>query len=481
MKNNGTVPDEVNGSINSGRIRTSARHQGRTSTDEQPDEAVQRTPVDLQWLRAIYKRFAVPLALVAVVLAILAMGGLFGRTPEAELPAARAMDVKIMMANEDSSYQVRRSYLGTIESRRNSRLSFEIGGKLIAVAADEGEYVEQGSLLATLDTKILRSKRNVVLSQIAAAQAKLDEMIAGPRIELIAAATAQVSRWDSQLTLAKLTASRLTKLRQSKSIAQQEVDDAVYDQRVVAAQLDLAKSQLAELKNGTRKEQLAAQRALVTRLNAELRTLDINIEKSRLLAPYSGIIAARRLDEGEVIASGQPVFELLDNRCLEARVGLPASLIETVTNSANPMLIYRDQKITSRLKSVRPQKNSDTRTIDVVFSIESSIQPASVGDLVRLELPETIAQTGFWIPVSALVENYRGLWGCYVADPVDSDATMAISKLRELELLHQDGELAFVRGGLNPGEHVIVSGVHRLVPDQNVKPTYSNVVIASAR
>ncbi len=243
-------------------------------------------------------------------------------------PAARALDVEVVTAAAESSYQVYRSYLGTIESRRESSLSFEVGGKLIALAVDEGQTVEKGQVLAELDTKILRSNRNATVSRIGTAQARLDELIAGPRAEDIESARAQVRRWQSQLKLAEITSNRLLALNRSKAIAQQEADDAVYNEQVVKAQLDLATSGLAELENGTRKEQVAAQRATVNELKAELGTLDINIEKSQLLAPYRGVISTRLLDEGEVIASGQPVFELLDNRRLEARIGLPVGSIE---------------------------------------------------------------------------------------------------------------------------------------------------------
>jgi hypothetical protein len=51
--------------------------------------------------------------------------------------------------------------------------------------------------------------------------------------------------------------------------------------------------------------------------------------------------------------------------------------------------------------------------------------------------------------------------------------------LRELEVLHHEGEMAFVRAGLKPGEQIIVSGVHRLVPDQIVNITSQITAIAS--
>jgi multidrug efflux pump subunit AcrA (membrane-fusion protein) len=476
---NGVIRDSVVGSMSNHHAQQRDLSAVEDLVGDQDDEQPRQVLATRDMITNALTRFAIPVAIAAAVLAILAFGGLFSNQQETILPAARALDVVVVVAVAESSYDVHRSYLGTIESRRDSRLSFELGGKLNSVTVDEGEAVEKGSILAELDTRILRSGRDVITSQIEAAQARLDELIAGPRVEDIDSAKAQVRRWQSQRKLARVTTKRLVRLTQSKAASQQEFDDSVYSEQVVQAQLDLATSQLTELRNGTRKEQIAEQAATVKQLQAELGTIEINIEKSQLLAPYRGVISARLLDEGEVIASGQPVFELVDNLQLEARVGLPVSSIESVTGLASHQLLYRDRMILAKLKSVRPEKNADTRTVDVVFEIESSAQPASIGDVVRFEHTQTVIETGFWIPTSSMVETYRGLWGCYIAEAENGNSSIAVSRLRTLEVLHREGDLAYVRGELQRAEQVIVSGVHRLVQDQNVHIANQGMAVAS--
>ena len=87
------------------------------------------------------KRFAASIAMAAVVLSILAFGGLFSSQKESALPAARPLVAEVVTAVAESSYDVHPSYLGTIESRRESRLSFEVDGKLISMKVDEGQTV----------------------------------------------------------------------------------------------------------------------------------------------------------------------------------------------------------------------------------------------------------------------------------------------------------------------------------------------------
>jgi HlyD family secretion protein len=188
---------------------------------------------------------------------------------------------------------VHRSYLGTIESSRASRLSFKVGGKIISVFADEGQPVQKGELLAELDTRLLHSERDVFKSRVESSQAKQDELIAGPRSEDIDSAKAEVRRWESQQKLAGITARRLNRLVTTNSVSPQEADEAVYNEQVVQAQLELAQTQLTELKNGTRTERIVAQRATVNQFKSELKTVEIKLDKSQLLAPYDGIISLR--------------------------------------------------------------------------------------------------------------------------------------------------------------------------------------------
>lgn len=73
------------------------------------------------------------------------------------------------------------------------------------------------------------------------------------------------------------------------------------------------------------------------------------------------------------------------------------------------------------------------------------------------------------------------MWGCFVAEAEPANLENVVSRLRELEVLHQEGNRAFVRGSLKPGELVVVSGAHRLVSDQQLKLTMPPSVVANNR
>lgn len=421
------------------------------------------------------KRRASPLLFLVLLGIIASVGGVVPSlqsskhlTERESLTARQALRVQSVRLQEVDHYCVERSYLGVIESTRQSSLSFELAGRVIQVLVDEGHVVLQGQLLAELDTQILESERRSLAAQVAAAKAHLDELIAGPRKEVIEAARAEVARWKAERDLAAVTKQRQDRLVQSNAGSLQEFDEAIFRERAIEAQHAASASRLAELVTGTRPEQIASQRAVWRRLMAEQESVELRIEKSRLIAPYDGIVSKRYLDEGTVLQASQVVLEVYDHRNLEARIGLPADVARSFDSSARHHLEVQGGKLMGAFKAIRPAKNPTTRAVDVMFSLSPDATAPLTGEIVELRIERSMQRDGFWIPADALVENYRGLWGCYA---VVSTNGQQVAKMREIDLVHQVDGMAFVSGAIEAGEDVIVTGVHRLVANQIVCST----------
>ncbi|MGI9455235.1 MAG: hypothetical protein ACR2NU_01670, partial [Aeoliella sp.] len=123
-----------------------------------------------------------------------------------------------------------------------------------------------------------------------------------------------------------------------------------------------------------------------------------------------------------------------------------------------------------------PEVDPTTRTRTVVLSLDASAAAHIVhGQVVRLELEETIEASGFWLPVTSLTKGPRGLWTSFVvvkSDPKDSTlADLYRVESRDVEVVNTQSNRILVHGTLNPGDKVIASGTHRVVPGQLVRLT----------
>ena len=385
---------------------------------------------------------------------------------------SRVLPVETIEVQLVDSYQVSRTYTGEIAALRTSNLGFSRSGEIEAVLVEEGDRTAKGQPLAQLDTQNLATQRQQLVAEKARAEAQLTELKAGARQEDIDAAKAAVRDLEQQLKLQEKQHERREFLYNQGAISREELDEYAYGEGALQARLSEARSNLEELQNGTRWEQVAAQQATVEQLEARIADIDVTIAKSTLKAPFDGIVATRQLDEGTVANAGQSVIHLIENAAPEARIGMPTKVVERLEIGSSQKLRLGLQTYTATVDSILPEVNLDTRTQVVVFNLErSAISQINPGQTVRLELVETINIEGYWIPTDALTQGIRGLWTCYVLfESNDSDSKHYQIEQQSVEIIHQQGDRALVRGTLQPGDRLVANGTHRLVPGQKVRP-----------
>ena len=181
------------------------------------------------------------------------------------------------------------------------------------------------------------------------------------------------------------------------------------------------------------------------------------------------MVTQRLSDEGAIAAAGQPILELVEKSHLEARLGLPAASAALLEPGKEYTLVADTGEVTARLRNITGVIDANQRTVGAIFDIENP-DAVAAGAVVRLALDRSVGEAGFWVPVKALSAASRGLWTVYVADPSDAGWT---AMPRPVEMVHSDGDRAYVRGPIQPGERIIVDGLQRITPDMPVTPRES--------
>jgi RND family efflux transporter MFP subunit len=378
----------------------------------------------------------------------------------------RKIPVEVISAEPVETFQVERTYTGTIAARRSSQLGFQRSAIIVEVMVDQGDAVRQGQPLALLDTRHLRIQYERVKAQRQEAMAVLEELQAGPRRQTIAAARATVDELKADVELQRRQFVRSNELVKDYATPRERLDEAELGLRSAEARLQAAQQRLAELEAGTRLEQIAAQSAVVAQLDQQLADLQVDIDDSRLLAPFDGRIAQRLVDEGTVVAPAQPVLELVESGELEARVGVPAAALRSL-DTEQPLDVWVDEKRwPARFVRAAPELDVATRTRTVILSLDPSASDHVVpGQIARITIEQPMSTDGFWLPTAALVRSVRGLWAAYVVEAVDGQQVV---RRQDVEVLHTDGQRTLVRGMLHRGDQVITGGTHRVVPGQAV-------------
>ena len=358
------------------------------------------------------------LALAASCLA----GGLLwlgARSPEPEAaPTPNVLPVRVIDVVLAESFALTERLAGRVVSRRRSELGFERNGRVAEIHVDQGDRVEAGALLAKLDTRELEAARRELAARLASTRARLE--------------------------LARLTADRQRRLRDSDHVSPQTLDEALANEATLAAQL-------------------AAD-------GAALERTEVALALSELRAPYPAVIAERLLDEVTVAAPGQTVLSILEAGAYEVQLGVPPEV-------ASQLEIGRDYEVENdvvalhaTLRRLAPELDQATRTQTAILEVDPQTPAAAGladGSLVWVSFEREIPARGSWVPLGALAEGRRGTWTAFAV--VDDAQGGARIERRVVEIIQTEALRAYVRGTLREGDRLVADGLHRLTPGLRVR------------
>ena len=193
-----------------------------------------------------------------------------------------------------------------------SALSFERAGKIDSINVIEGQKVNKGDILAVLNSDELSHQLEITKAKCKAVSAKLSLYERGYRKEEIEQAQANVKKLTENYDLSELSYKRVNELYRSKSISVQEKDNALFNTKMIKAQLDEAKAKLSQMKTGFREEEITQAKAENEGCIAELKMLDYKIsEQGVIKAPFTGSIRTSFREEADYVTPSQSVFEIV--------------------------------------------------------------------------------------------------------------------------------------------------------------------------
>ena len=404
-------------------------------------------------------------AIVAIILLVV-----FNSLSTWAADGAGVISVEVETLQKATKWETRSTYSGIVKAKRKSELSFERSGRVDDIAVEQGDRVKAGQVLARLNTEQLEAQIRKLEADRRAAEALLSELKAGPRVETIDAAKARVREQESQLELAIVNEGRRKRLLEQRLVAREEYDQAHTAVERWEAEREIAQKQLEDLQLGTRQEKIASQEAVIESLLAGIAAAQVELEHSVIKSPYDGSIVARSIDEGYVVSSGQPVVTISEDAALQVHVGVPPAVAQSLSSGVMLRVIVREQQLPVRLKSVVAQIDENTRSQEVIATLNLTPGDKVVpGDIARLEVARSLPVEGYWLDTTAVLQAQRGLWECYVVES-DKSGELGVAVRRAVEILQTEGNRVLVRGAIREGERVVVSAVHRLSVGQKVRP-----------
>ena len=284
-------------------------------------------------------------ARTAIIASFVLLGCEQPSPPPAEATLIRALAVQVSQFDRTSALT------GEIQARHESNLGFRVGGKVIERLVDVGKTVAEGDLLARLDSQDQQNALKSAQSDVAAAQAFVEQ-------------------------------SRTQEERQRKLLADGYTTRNQYDnaqRRYTQAQAELSSAQ------------------------AKLRSAQDTLSYTELRADRAGVITAKGAEPGQVVASGQMVVRLADPNEREAVFQVPGAGLRLNGGAEMPAVEVRlvgDQNLVTEgtIREISPGVDPITRTYTVKVALIRCASGLPAG-IIRRRTGQTAGAVGHQPPV----------------------------------------------------------------------------------
>lgn len=230
--------------------------------------------------------------------------------------------------------------VGELASNR-IEISAESNEPIVEIAVSEGQSVTAGQVLVRQDSARAAARVAEAEAALAQHQARLDELVRGPRREQITAARANVEGATQELAYRDSELARVREVHKRGLTSSELLDATKAAMDAAKANHKLALAQLEERLAGTTIEELQQAEQAVKQATARWDSALVDFDRHTLRSPVEGIADSRLFEIGERPGQGQPVMVILSGKQPYARVYVPED-IRVRVSAGGKALIYVD-------------------------------------------------------------------------------------------------------------------------------------------
>lgn len=258
----------------------------------------------------------------------------------------------------------------------------QLAGRVVEVLVEEGQVVDSGEVLLRLDDQQYRLEVKLAAAKLHLAEAQLQRVINGARLQERAEAAARFEAKLAELRREELSWQRISQLLQEGAVSRQQADDQSSLVDSLRGQVDAAKARLDLLEADPRIDEIRINEAQIEAAEANLDLANVQLQRTALRAAGRGTILKLHVESGELTGpeSSNPAVVMADTSrmCVRAfvedvdatrvRVGMEATvtvdgLPEGKTHGSVVRLSPRMSH--KQIWTDRPTERQDTKTREV--------------------------------------------------------------------------------------------------------------------
>ena len=318
----------------------------------------------------------------------------------------------VMVTQPNSTHNEQKSYAGDVQARQQTDLAFRVTGQVTERFVDVGDQVKIGQVLAKLDVKDAQLELN--------------------------AASAQLENAQSAAKNAESELQRFKQLLPMNAVSRSQYDTVENQYKSAISALKQAQSNYSVSRNQTGYNQL--------------------------LSNKNGVITARNIEVGQVVAAGQAAYQMAIAGERDVVIGVPEQAISEIKVGQTAWVTLwskPEDKFAAYVREISPAADQ-SRTFSVKVALREGNSTIQLGQSARVFFTQ-VQHNVLSVPLSSVSANEQQAY-VWVVKPDQSIHKVAVT----LGAYGRDS--VPVLSGLNATDYVVIGGVHLLHEKQKIQP-----------
>ena len=367
---------------------------------------------------------------------------------------------------------------GYVVAHHKIAVGAKVMGRVAWIGVEKGDRVQQGQVLVRLEDQEFRAQVDQAKANLAAVQARLDQLKAGSRPQEKLKDKAAVMQAEANLKNAEAEYERAAQLYPAGIISKAELDRATAQRDAARAALESARQSSTMTEIGPRAEEIRGAAAQVKQMQAALDYANTQLVSTEIKAPVTGTVLQRIVERGEMVtpsAMGESgartsVVSLADLNDLQIELDISQQDFARLKMGQRAEVIpeaFPNLKYTGFIAEIAPEANRAKATVQVKVKVENPDEQLLPEMNARVNFLDDSTRTDSK-PVARVLAPKAA-----VVHRDGSDFVFVVKgnrvEQRVIRLGEATGDFYNVLEGLSGGESAAVSGAEKLRDGDRVK------------
>jgi len=341
---------------------------------------------------------------------------------------------------------------GTVQARALSKISSHYTGRIKRILKRDGERVKKGETLLEIENNDANAQLRLAEANLRGTKTELSQLLLS-RDMVVSQASSTLNQTRAKLDNAAANLDRANSLYTKGMISKQEMDSAksTFD----VAQADYESARANELQGKMKDEEIKTARARVEQMESNLQLAGVQLGRTYITAPYSGIITELFVEEGELLSIGTQVLEMADESTMEVDAVIDEVDVGKLRIGQDVKLTFdafKEKQSLGKILEISPYittTKEQNRTVNIKVGITTGQDGILVGMSTDVEVITGRAKDVLYLPTNAIIEKADGQF-VFVAEK-------GVAREKRIKTGLSNWDTSEVIEGLREGDEVITS------------------------